>query len=411
MLLGYIDLIVAGLFFLMAISLVFIGMQQFLPEQKSISAGLYGTALLQLTENVTQKTYLIESDCNSSIYDCGYFYPTQFTVETDANILSGNPFYLDGNKVWVIALASNAFDLFFLDHNRIIPDYNTQALDLNYWNDGNNYFFKNRFFDANLTDRNAVIDFTAGSGIEASVYFPRDQNFNVDFNSQITSRASRPDGFKAQVFSKAGEAWVFMPADANITIDSNNAMFLADSDANGLIAGFIRMNEWWNNDWTYRMPLSFNSKNVSGTDLNAVIDINFEGFLLDVNDTNSVYLSSVAFVEYLDGLCDDFNADEGCTQNPAEIVSSTDANKTARFMLLLDGFTGQQGVRNFEVYFDTNSRPKDANHQTGLLDAVDLNYSFGNAETQATRVKDFNATNLLVHNPASMQVELWKQSE
>lgn len=169
---GYIDLIIAGMLFLAAVSIVFVGVGQFLPEKVSISESAYRDVFADLTEQVNQKVLTMTSDCNSSFYACDFFYPAQLVADKNT-LLSFNPFAVSGSKAVVVARPSQELEVYSLDHNNIAPDYNRAGIDMNFWNDQNNYFFKTPSLDINASDNNVFMDFLDGSGVEARIYLPQ----------------------------------------------------------------------------------------------------------------------------------------------------------------------------------------------------------------------------------------------
>lgn len=112
-----------------------------------------------------------------------------------------------------------------------------------------------------------------------------------------------------------------------------------------------RGDDWWDNDWDYRVLLTVAADGTARTDKPAEVEINFTNLLDDLNQGGSLIVNSIRVIEVNNnGVVIDDNVP--FQFDPAANFHAGN-NARGTLVFLLQGQTGATATRRYHVYFDT----------------------------------------------------------
>lgn len=201
-----------------------------------------------------------------------------------------------------------------------------------------------------ITTHPASVSVDEGATAQFSVAATGNQlQFQWQKNGVNISGATGPSyTTPATVASDNGSTFRVVVANPAGTVTSNSATLTVrpaePATANG---------PWWNTRWRYRVPLTIGANGFLRTNSVANVSINFTQLLASFGVNGGLNTQSIRVVEVnANGEAIDTNA--VFQFDPGTAFHAT-TNATGTLAVLLSGTTASNALRNFHVYFDTNS--------------------------------------------------------
>ncbi len=393
------DFIFSAVLFTATIIFVFYSMPHFLPapSETPIQSQI-DEVMNSVTTDIDVQTVVLKADCDSELYDCNYNYPIEIDINSAYINMYSQYFSSSGNKLYSIGTIGEEQKIYLFPASKLTTDYNTSSLDLSLSSEGDTRTITNQYLTVTLNPRHGSVDFSDSSETDLLMsYDEMDLNVFVDTESLVKIGDENKE-FYFYFFPGSAEFWIDITSDYNLEI--NPAQRTWRTDAN---TGSISENEWYtesgNTAWHYRIPITVNSLDHSGTGTVLQQDINFPRVkaLLGMGGY-SVDTDSFRMIEYSNGEITDssvpFAMDYGYG-NPAVLKWQ------------LTGETAANTLREYALYFDFTTYPKTAATETDLtyVELEDPVY-ISQAQPEA-QSRDYSAvvSSVVIHNPNTISIE------
>jgi hypothetical protein len=108
--------------------------------------------------------------------------------------------------------------------------------------------------------------------------------------------------------------------------------------------------DWWNNEWSFRLPVNIDSAGYLRTDAIAEFDVNFTTVLNEIGENGELDLNSLRIIE-VDEANQLLNDIVPFQFDPDELFDAS-ANAVGKIVILLTGNTGSSTTRYYHIYFD-----------------------------------------------------------
>ena len=167
-------------------------------------------------------------------------------------------------------------------------------------------------------------------------------------------QAAYPNGSSVMLTALPSPGWTFAGWLGDWSGNANPAMLTVRSNKT-VTAVFTQtaIGGWWNNGWTYRVPIQVNPGGTEHYTKPAEVSLNFTTFLTTLGQGGTFDPNSLRVVEVnSQGVVLDQNLD--FQFDPASNYNAT-TNAAGKLIFVLDGTTPASTIRYFHVYFDTTN--------------------------------------------------------
>jgi len=117
---------------------------------------------------------------------------------------------------------------------------------------------------------------------------------------------------------------------------------------------FAAQADWWDDDWSYRVPLSVNAGGFARQDKPAEASLNFTQLLNSLGNSGPLDINSLRVVE-VDGSNNVLDAAVPFQFDPASDFNAS-ANASGLLTFMLKGSTASNATRQYHVYFDVTGK-------------------------------------------------------